>query len=82
MLKSQQIELENNAKTISNGTISNNILEIRWPLGVPESKRPEIRHDIIPWTFLNETHQFMPDYELNTKLLSRIDAEDMSVCAT
>lgn len=78
-IKSQQFELEENAKSISNGTISNDILEMRWPLGVPESRRPEIRHDIITWTFLNETHQLMPDHEQNSKPLSKVDAEDFAV---
>lgn len=68
--------LDENARHISNGTISNDILEIRWPLGVPPASVPETRHDIILWTNLNETHQFMPDSEYNVKLLSDVDRED------
>lgn len=78
-IKSQSIELEKNVYKIANGTISNDILEIKWPLGVPESASPETRHDILPWIFLNLTHQFMPDHEHNTKMLSANDADDLKV---
>lgn len=78
-IKSQNIELEKNAYKISNGTISNDILEIKWPLGVPESASPETRHDILPWIYLNLTHQFVPDHEHNTKSLSVNDADDLKV---
>lgn len=68
--------LDENARRISNGTITNDILEIRWPLGVPPPSIPETRHDIIVWINLNETHQFMPDSEYNVKPLSDVDRED------
>lgn len=77
--KAQSIELDENARHISDSTISNDILEIRWPLGVPPSSYPDTRHDIIAWTNLNETHQFMPDAENNIKQLSDIDREDFKV---
>lgn len=78
-IKSRSIRLERNAYNISNGTISNDILEIKWPLGVPNSRTPETRHDILPWTMFNLTHQFMPDHELNSIALSKNDAEDLRV---
>lgn len=62
---------------ISNGTISNDILEVRWPLGVPPSSVPETRHDILVWSHVNETHQFMPDTEQNVAPLSNVDREDI-----
>jgi chondroitin polymerizing factor len=70
-------ELE--ASKIANGTISNDILEMKWPLGVPESSAGETRHDIIPWTLLNMTHSFLWDTESNVKKLSDIDTEDIKV---
>lgn len=63
--------------SISNGSISNDILEIKWPEGVPESDNPETRHDIVAWQLLNLTHQFMPDHEQNTKPLSAVEAKDL-----
>lgn len=69
--------LNENARRISNGTISNDILQIRWPLGVPPSSVPETRHDILVWTHLNETHLFMPDAEQNIRELSNVDREDI-----
>lgn len=77
--KAQSIKLDENARRISGSTISNDILEIRWPLGVPPPSYPETRHDIIIWTHLNETHQFMPDSESNIKQLSEVDREDFKV---
>lgn len=69
--------LEQEAKTIENGTISNNILEIKWPLGVPNSVKPQYRHDMIVWTNLNLTHSFMGEDGVNAKQLSKIDAQDI-----
>uniref|UniRef100_A0A1S4KFX2 Hexosyltransferase n=1 Tax=Culex quinquefasciatus TaxID=7176 RepID=A0A1S4KFX2_CULQU len=71
----EQIHLE--ASAISNGTLSNDILEVRWPLGVPKPNPSESRHDIIPWTHLNLTHSFMYTSEINVRPLSSVDAEDM-----
>lgn len=74
-LTKQRIQQE--ASTISNGTLSNDILEVRWPLGVPKPNPAESRHDIIPWTHLNLTHSFMYSSEVNVRPLSTVDAEDM-----
>uniref|UniRef100_A0A182W611 Hexosyltransferase n=1 Tax=Anopheles minimus TaxID=112268 RepID=A0A182W611_9DIPT len=65
------------AMQISNGTLSNDILEVRWPLGVPKSNPPESRHDVVPWTVLNTTHSFMYNSEVNVQRLSAVDEEDM-----
>ncbi|XP_065092448.1 chondroitin sulfate synthase 2 [Ochlerotatus camptorhynchus] len=65
------------ASTISNGTLPNDILEVRWPLGVPKPNPPESRHDVVPWTHLNLTHSFMWNAEVNVRPLSTVDAEDM-----
>jgi chondroitin polymerizing factor len=69
--------LENEAKRIGNGEISKNILEVKWPLGVPSSVKPQHRHDMIVWMNLNLTHSFMGDDGLNVKPLSNVDAEDI-----
>lgn len=76
-VKNKIIKLENEAKGIGNGTISNNILEVRWPLGVPHSIKPQHRHDIILWTHLNLTHGFMASDGTNVKPLSKIDKTDI-----
>lgn len=75
----QSKKLDETVQHILNGTISNDILEIRWPLGVPPQSNPEIRHDLLIWSLLNETHQIMPNSELNAAKLSKIDQEDVKV---
>lgn len=75
-IRTRSKTLNEHSRRISNGTISNDILEIRWPLGVPPPSVPETRHDILIWTNLNETHQFMPDAEQNVKPLSNVDRDD------
>uniref|UniRef100_A0A4Y0BHZ5 Hexosyltransferase n=1 Tax=Anopheles funestus TaxID=62324 RepID=A0A4Y0BHZ5_ANOFN len=65
------------AMQISNGTLSNDILEVRWPLGVPKSNPPESRHDVVPWIALNTTHSFMWNSEVNVQRLSAVDEEDI-----
>lgn len=72
-------KLDETVEHIRNGTISNDILEIRWPLGVPPQSNPENRHDLLVWSLLNETHQILPNSELNTAKLSKIDQEDVKV---
>lgn len=69
--------LEKEAKGVGNGTISNDVLEVTWPLGVPNSNKPQSRHDLIVWTNLNLTHSFMGDEGVNVKPLSKIDAQDI-----
>lgn len=76
-IKSASIKLQQQLYNTSNGSMSNDVLEIKWPVGVPESENPETRHDIVPWQLLNLTHQFMPDHEQNTKLLSPLEAKDL-----
>lgn len=76
-IKSASIKLQQQLLNTSNGSMSNDVLEIKWPVGVPESDNPETRHDIVPWHLLNLTHQFMPDHEQNTKLLSPLEAKDL-----
>jgi chondroitin polymerizing factor len=73
--KMKSLELE--SQNVSNGSISNDVLEVRWPLGVPNSAKPQSRHDILVWTHLNLTHSFMSDQETNVKLLSNIEREDI-----
>ncbi|XP_055842343.1 chondroitin sulfate glucuronyltransferase [Episyrphus balteatus] len=75
-LQHRSFDLEHKAYHIANGTISNNILEIRWPLGVPTSSSPETRHDILVWHFINSTHIFLPNSENVVEPLSRIDSLD------
>jgi chondroitin polymerizing factor len=69
--------LEQEALSIGNGTISNNVLEVKWPLGVPSSVKPQHRHDMIIWTNLNLTHSFMGDDGSNVKPLSKVDSLDI-----
>ena len=69
--------LEQEAHGIGNGTISNNVLEVRWPLGVPNSVKPQFRHDMIIWSNLNLTHSFMGDDGSNVKALSKVEAQDI-----
>jgi chondroitin polymerizing factor len=76
-VKKKILKLEKEASSIGDGAISNNILEVRWPLGVPDSMKPQYRHDIILWTHLNLTHSFMGEDSSNVKLLSKIDAIDI-----
>lgn len=76
-IKTASMKLQHQLHNISNGSISNDILEIKWPVGVPESDNPETRHDIVAWQLLNLTHQFMPDHEQNTKLLTPLEATDL-----
>lgn len=73
--KTLQLELE--SQNISNGTISNDILEVKWPLGVPVSAPPQSRHDILQWINLNLTHSFMSEPDSNVKELTKIEAEDI-----
>lgn len=77
-------QLEDTVNLILNETttkhhISNDILQVRWPIGVPMQSKPETRHDLLLWSLMNETHQITPDSENNVKLLSRIDQEDIKV---
>lgn len=76
-VKNKIAKLEQEAQNIGNGKISNNILEVKWPLGVPNSMKPQHRHDIILWTNLNLTHSFMGEDGINIKPLSKIDATDI-----
>lgn len=76
-IKSSSIKLQQELHNISNGSLSNDILEVKWPEGVPESDNPETRHDIVAWQLMNLTHQFMPDHEQNTKPLSPLEAKDV-----
>lgn len=69
--------LHEEAMQVSNGALSNDLLEIRWPLGVPKTNAPESRHDIVAWIALNTTHTFMWNSEVNLQRLSAIDEEDM-----
>lgn len=78
-LKSQSVRLAQRAGRISNGTLSNAVLEVRWPLGVAPAVRPETRHDLQPWQVLNETHMLMPDHERNVAPLAAVDADDLRV---
>lgn len=71
--------MEKKVQNISNGSISNDILEIRWPIGVSMPSIPETRHDLLVWSLLNETHQIMPNFDDNVKELSKIDQEDIKV---
>lgn len=76
-IQKKMSQLENESRQISNGTISNEILEVKWPLGVPESSSYQSRHDILLWTNFNLTHSFMSEPDTNVKELSKIDAEDI-----
>ncbi|XP_068158123.1 chondroitin sulfate glucuronyltransferase [Drosophila tropicalis] len=72
--------LEQKSYRIANGSISNKILEIRWPLGVPPVSTPETRHDILTWQLLNSTHSYLPhgNAEHTVAPLSRIEAIDFA----
>lgn len=72
-------QLDDTVKQILNGSISNDILQVRWPLGVPPPSMPETRYDIQNWSLMNETHQIMPSSEENIKLLPKFDQEDVKV---
>lgn len=77
--KARSVRLTALAANISNGTLSNEVLELRWPLGVPEAVRPETRHDLQPWQTLNATHLLMPDHERNVGALATVDGVDLLV---
>lgn len=62
---------------MSNGSIKNDILEVRWPVGVPPESVPETRFDVSVWTAMNMTHSFNYDPETNVRLLSKVDAQDI-----
>lgn len=72
-------KLDETVHQFLNGSISNDILEIRWPLGVPAQSLPDTRHDLLVWSLLNETHQIMASSEENVVELSKIDQEDIRV---
>ncbi|XP_067641381.1 chondroitin sulfate glucuronyltransferase [Eurosta solidaginis] len=76
LVQKRSFDLERKSYRIANGTISNNILEIRWPLGVPLGSAPETRHDIITWHLINNTHIFLPNAENIIEPLSHIDKMD------
>lgn len=83
-MKVESNRLEDHVHGILNQTwseqqISNDVLQIRWPIGVPSMSRPETRHDLDAWTLLNETHQIALGGEENVRRLSRMDQEDISV---
>lgn len=75
-LRENNKKLEHDTYRIANGSISNNILEIRWPLGVPDPGTAETRHDLNVWQFMNTTHMFLPNADSAVEPLSRIDALD------
>ncbi|XP_036318261.1 chondroitin sulfate synthase 2 [Rhagoletis pomonella] len=75
-IQQRSFDLERKSYRIANGSISNNILEIRWPLGVPSGSAPETRHDIITWHLINSTHIFLPNAENIIEPLSRHDKLD------
>ncbi|XP_050083996.1 chondroitin sulfate synthase 2 [Anopheles aquasalis] len=70
-------QVQEEALQIAGGALSNEVLEVRWPLGVPRTSPPESRHDIIKWTALNLTHIFMRNTEENVRRLSVVDEEDI-----
>ncbi|KAH8396317.1 hypothetical protein KR222_008113 [Zaprionus bogoriensis] len=72
--------LEEKSYRIANGSISNKILEIRWPLGVPPPSAPETRHDMLTWQMLNVSHSFLPNANANAAVapLSRIESQDFA----
>lgn len=72
-------KLNETVQHIVNGSVSKEILEIRFPLGVPPPSLPETRHDLLVWSLMNETHQIMPNSEENVIALSKIDKEDVKV---
>lgn len=72
-------EAEIRTQAISNGTINNDILQVRWPVGVPPSSVPDTRYDLAIWTMMNLTHSFNYDAETNVRKLSQIDEIDIQV---
>ncbi|KAH8400297.1 hypothetical protein KR215_009986 [Drosophila sulfurigaster] len=80
LVQQRGYELEQKSYRIANGSISNKILEIRWPLGVPPPSAPETRHDMLTWQLLNGTHSFLPNANADHAVspLSRIDALDFA----
>lgn len=80
LVQQRGYELEQKSYRIANGSISNKILEIRWPLGVPPPSAPETRHDMLTWQLLNGTHSFLPNANADHAVskLSRIDASDFA----
>ncbi|XP_050331692.1 chondroitin sulfate glucuronyltransferase [Bactrocera neohumeralis] len=76
LVQQRSFDLERKSYQIANGSISNNILEIRWPLGVPLGSAPETRHDIITWHLINSTHIFLPNAENIVEPLSHTDKLD------
>ncbi|CRL04340.1 CLUMA_CG017432, isoform A, partial [Clunio marinus] len=69
--------LEREAQNVGNGTVAKNVLEVHWPLGVPNSVKPAVRHDMLVWTHLNLTHSFMGDEGVNVKPLNKIDSQNI-----
>lgn len=69
--------LEQQTRNIGNGTISNSVLEVKWPLGVPNSVKPQSRMDMIVWMNLNLTHSFFGEDGLNVKPLNKVDSQDI-----
>lgn len=59
------------------GKLPDSILEKHWPIGVPEPKPAETRHDLFNWDLLNETHIFMWNSEMNVKELHISDQHDL-----
>ncbi|TDG41640.1 hypothetical protein AWZ03_011938 [Drosophila navojoa] len=80
MVRQRGYALEQKSYRIANGSISNKILEIRWPLGVPPPSAPETRHDMLTWQLLNETHSMLPNANSDHAVapLSRIEALDFA----
>ncbi|XP_017871460.1 PREDICTED: chondroitin sulfate synthase 2 [Drosophila arizonae] len=78
MVQQRGYALEQKSYRIANGSISNKILEIRWPLGVPPPSAPETRHDMLTWQLLNETHSMLPNSDHAVAPLSRIEALDFA----
>ncbi|XP_017156540.1 chondroitin sulfate glucuronyltransferase [Drosophila miranda] len=80
MVQERGYALEQKSYRIANGSISNKILEIRWPLGVPPPSAPETRHDILIWQMLNETHSYLPNGNVEHAVapLTRIEALDFA----
>ncbi|XP_054728501.1 chondroitin sulfate synthase 2 [Anastrepha obliqua] len=76
LVQQRSFDLERKSYRIANGSISNNILEIRWPLGVPLGSAPETRHDIITWHLINHTHIFLPNAENVVEPLSHNEKLD------
>ena len=75
----QSHRLDKAVKQIMKDGISNDILQVRWPLGVPPPSQPETRYDVLTWSLMNQTHQIMPNSEENIRLMSKIDQEDIKV---